>query len=55
MRSNSGEREGGCSLLWDSAGNPPEGYFLSHPASVLRSLVKKYLPKRPAKDDPEIK
>lgn len=25
------------------------------PLSPLRSLVKKYLPKRPAKDDPESK
>lgn len=57
MPSNSGEHEGGCSLLWDSVGIPQEGRVLSLPASVLtlRSLVKKYLPKRPTKDDPEVK
>lgn len=57
MLSNSGEHEGGCSLLWDSKGRPQEGRVLSLPASVptFRSLVKKYLPKRPTKDDPEVK
>lgn len=57
MPSNSGEHEGWCSPLWDSAGSQRECQVLSLPASVptLRSLVKKYLPKRPTKDDPEVK
>lgn len=57
MPSNSGEHEGWCSPLWDSAGSQRECQVLSLPASVptFRSLVKKYLPKRPTKDDPEVK
>lgn len=54
MRSSCGETLGWMSpgvrrCGWGTRGSA----FL--PLSSLRSLVKKYLPKRPAKDDPESK
>lgn len=54
MRSSCGETLGWSGLGAGECGQETGGSALL-PLSPLRSLVKKYLPKRPAKDDPEFK